>query len=976
MTLLPIVRREMNVLSRRAGTYRSRTLVALLGVFVLGYLLLLSAAQFTLGALGKSIFVTVSVIAFVYALFVGVYATSDCISEEKRERTLGLLFLTDLKSYDIILGKMAASSFNAVFALLAILPIISLGLLAGGIALAQIVEVSIVIANTMFLSLAVGSAVSCLSTNERRAMLASSVLLFLLTFGPFVLAISRSQFAPPLSMDGIWLSPLYPFLYVHSVVGTPGSWAGPYAAIGMHHALAWTCLCLSMRILPRFTNELPSPRFARFRELMHRATFGSKESRERHRAQLLDRNAFLWLAGREREKPKYGWIIVSIFTGLYFWLWVQFPAFFFDMVISLAIVLLLNGSLKLWFASEVCNRLIEDRRSGALELLLSSPLSVPEITHGQALALRRIFFWPILFVTTAELLLGWGASRSGLEQPPAGARALTYVALAAMLVLDCWALKWVGLWLSLTGKTIERVLIATVTRILVWPWLVAAGMMTLYSIFLSFVGVQPRYLVYLVCWSLVSIALSVLFGCLSRAKFLRNVREVAAQPFSRSTEIETSPAPTRTRQRALSLFNLYHARGWLLSAALAGGLLCAGAKARQWYWNRQVEVRLIKIHNDGLPAGPAEIGQYYPPLPAINNPFQQLNDAGFIARVGPGLAAWNAMGTDPEWRFGTIERVAFEQMIQYNRSKLEVARSLAQAKSVYVDPLESTGARFDVRGYDALLGMDLVLSADSHSVESAEKDIAGLIGLARAFGTEPSFAQSACAGALMSLGRALEFVFLSGVLSDEALARIYNELSTIENIGVLKQTLVINRALLLDPRNRPNYTPGVAGSPLRMFNQFSGSESKQLAAAYDFADQSLAAAVLPETERLAWAASVKAEYGPWLQSMSPEDWDKIHHYAVAAAFEARAAISARTRVLKTAVAVHRYVLQHNSFPSDLQMLIPTFLAEIQVDPFTGAPIVAKHRGDSHYVVYSVGPDRVDGGGVRENFLYGDISFVF
>src|SRR5688572_27689924 len=77
-------------------------------------------------------------LALAYAMVAGIHATADCVSEEKREGTLGLLFLTDLKGYDVILGKLSATSLGAIYAMLAILPMISLGLLMGGVTLKEV----------------------------------------------------------------------------------------------------------------------------------------------------------------------------------------------------------------------------------------------------------------------------------------------------------------------------------------------------------------------------------------------------------------------------------------------------------------------------------------------------------------------------------------------------------------------------------------------------------------------------------------------------------------------------------------------------------------------------------------------------------------------------------------------------------------------------------------------------------------------
>src|SRR5438034_7581247 len=72
-----------------------------------------------------------------FSLLSGVRSTADCLSEEKREGTLGLLFLTDLKGYDVVLGKLAATSLNAFYGVLAVLPMMAIPLLMGGVTLGQ-----------------------------------------------------------------------------------------------------------------------------------------------------------------------------------------------------------------------------------------------------------------------------------------------------------------------------------------------------------------------------------------------------------------------------------------------------------------------------------------------------------------------------------------------------------------------------------------------------------------------------------------------------------------------------------------------------------------------------------------------------------------------------------------------------------------------------------------------------------------------
>src|SRR5439155_20551509 len=107
ITVLAIVDRELRVAARRPATYRIRSGAVLATLALITWKLFNFAWQNApVSQQGRSLFITLSVLAFAYCLLAGVRATSDCISEEKREGTLGLLFLTDLKGIDVTLGKL------------------------------------------------------------------------------------------------------------------------------------------------------------------------------------------------------------------------------------------------------------------------------------------------------------------------------------------------------------------------------------------------------------------------------------------------------------------------------------------------------------------------------------------------------------------------------------------------------------------------------------------------------------------------------------------------------------------------------------------------------------------------------------------------------------------------------------------------------------------------------------------------------
>ncbi len=73
---------------------------------------------------------------------------------------------------------------------------------------------------------------------------------------------------------------------------------------------------------------------------------------------------------------------------------------------------------------------------------------------------------------------------------------------------------------------------------------------------------------------------------------------------------------------------------------------------------------------------------------------------------------------------------------------------------------------------------------------------------------------------------------------------------------------------------------------------------------------------------------------------------------------------AMIRDSQTAIAVERYELANGTLPKQLSDLVPAFLPAVPSDPFDGKPLRYKTLGKG-YIVYSVGEDREDNGGVEK-----------
>jgi ABC-type transport system involved in multi-copper enzyme maturation permease subunit len=129
--LWPVVQRELREGARRPINHRLRFLSALVGTLLLWKLIASSDAPanqlggYLLSALHAL------VLGLIFVIVPGL--TADCIAREKREGTLGLLFLTPLSAGGIVAGKSLVQALRAFTLWLAVLPILILPFTTGGV---------------------------------------------------------------------------------------------------------------------------------------------------------------------------------------------------------------------------------------------------------------------------------------------------------------------------------------------------------------------------------------------------------------------------------------------------------------------------------------------------------------------------------------------------------------------------------------------------------------------------------------------------------------------------------------------------------------------------------------------------------------------------------------------------------------------------------------------------------------------------
>ncbi len=495
MRFLPIIHHELLIAGRRGNTYLGRLIAVGAMSAILMWVLFVSAGNAP-ATLGKTLFLTIASITYFLCALTGVKLTSDSLSYERREGTLGLLFLTNLRGIEIILGKLAAGGIQAVLTLTATFPLFAVPFLFGGLTGSDFLWFVVSALNVLFLSLSLGLFASALCRDDRVALGVGILLMAGAVFCPLIAALVFAQLAGGGSPSGAeffaGFSPATaPFLLLFERVGGIRG-----AATGITTAIStsmWTTLIAAFAGVVLASTTLG--RLWRAQEKQPEAAkapggteTSQRDSQKADRAHMLDRNPYFWLASRNRAGRIAPWGVLGT-AGL---LWIGglsvWGPDWSNEGVYIATGFLVHLALKLLIAGVACWQFNEDRNSGAMELVLSTPLTVGDILRGQRDALIRMFRWPIMCVLLMDLVfLMSHLNRSGSNSSTI---MLVWISGMAVMVADAIALRSMGMWLGLRMRRTNAAVTRTVVCVMALPW--AAMILTLSLLALLPFSVFPR----------------------------------------------------------------------------------------------------------------------------------------------------------------------------------------------------------------------------------------------------------------------------------------------------------------------------------------------------------------------------------------------------------------------------------------------------------------------------------------------------
>jgi ABC-type Na+ efflux pump permease subunit len=247
----PIFLRELVTVPRRAGHYSSRA--ALLGLLtILGITTWQATIGFardaTLGeaaAFGLLLFQIIAFVQLLLTLFFAATSAAGAISQEKDRRTFVLLLLTDMRDYEIVLGKMLGALLPITIQLLVSAPVLALLLLLGGISPEQVLQAVLVLGASAVAAGSLGGLIALWRDRTFQA-LALSVLSLVLYL---CLTQGLSVVGPLLSAQVDWFRVqawLDPFVTMQTVLGPPSvGWGGIAPAYGFVIVMAGLCALLN-----------------------------------------------------------------------------------------------------------------------------------------------------------------------------------------------------------------------------------------------------------------------------------------------------------------------------------------------------------------------------------------------------------------------------------------------------------------------------------------------------------------------------------------------------------------------------------------------------------------------------------------------------------------------------------------------------------------------------------------------------------
>lgn len=468
MNVLPVIIRELRSQARQPFTFWLRVL-GVAALLVCGFFFA-ADISFMLNR-GGALFGYMHLTLLCAVWILVPLGAADCLSRERREGTLGLLFLTPLTARDIVIAKGLSHGLRGTTLLVAVLPVLTLPFLMGGVSWQQAAASALINFSGICWALAAALLASAWSKNGLRAMALAALLAGLAWLGQCFIT-------------GMWLG---------ATVG--GNLRSDYSSLDFNLLMGFVATGLHPDAWNVWTGTLPTIKVTQLLSVVVQSAVvallalaaavwiaawrvrGSwQEEPPSARAQQIDRVLFqpvLWVSFLKRwmrsklERNPIGWLEQRRWSGrLVVWTWLA-------IIISVQTLALTDpgffrnyrswSEFMAWMltfsmAASAAGSLRRERETGVLELLLVSPLTTRQLISGR---LRGLWGQ---FLPSIVLLLGvWFYFQNLLPNRERGTAQIWF------FLVTYSVLPVVGLYFSVRSRHFITAFVFTLAMVIATP---------------------------------------------------------------------------------------------------------------------------------------------------------------------------------------------------------------------------------------------------------------------------------------------------------------------------------------------------------------------------------------------------------------------------------------------------------------------------------------------------------------------------
>ena len=429
-------------------------------------------------------------------------------------------------------------------------------------------------------------------------------------------------------------------------------------------------------------------------------------------------------------------------------------------------------------------------------------------------------------------------------------------------------------------------------------------------------------------------------------------------------------------------------------------ILSALYVAYRYTLRRRVEAKLDEIRKQGYPATLAELDEWYPQPPPGENAADLYLKAFSLCVTNSADETLPFVGTahipsrstplPEEMKRGIaqyLERNQAALNLFHEASNVKLSRYPTEGsdlKTLFVSLLDHLRL---IRVGMRMLSLECLLNSSNGDSDRAAGAIKALLALAESTKARPKLITYLSEQPIQGMAvEDLEQALSRTSFKDDQLKNLMGAFHEVETANAFSFAIIGERAqantawqeMLNESGSARKFM--VDWDKLSNFDQIVATLYRPLGlidldylARLEFFDEFLRASKVPFPEGLKQMASLKDKHA--LFNVLPVAKQEVKTETDMPNIEGRN--QSRLRAVYTSLGIERYRLSNGTLPDSLNTLVPRFLSEVPADPFDGRPLRYKKltRG---YVVYSVGQDGKDDGGVEPRGGYPpgtDITFT-